>query len=253
MLRPLPCLPSLEPEPDDSVSGSFGGLADVLEPDPEATTSMRRVGVASPRYPNSLRGLALPPVSVRAPVQVQDFAFADTVFASEQVDDAEAPTSGPIFFSDDRHAHPQCVTPLAFPLPPPSRDVALPTRLRVLAAHIRHAIRGSRAEMREVWASTAEIVHAQTQSEGELATHPRFVVFLRRVLALWSCFQWSRADLTRAAMIGLGVFVVAGAIGATTMDLDDRPGSGAATSSEVRVGRTLDQHTARKIVRHTKR
>jgi hypothetical protein len=254
MLRPLPLLPSLEAELDDSC-GSFGGLADVLEPDPDAVTSLRRVELrpASRRNPSFRGQAARSPVSVRAPVQIQDFAFADTVFASELVENAEGPASAPIFLNDDppgTNAH--CVTPLAFPLPPPSGDVALPTRVRG-HGHLRHALRGSLDEMREVWANTAEIVHAEVQSEGGPATTTPFVFFLRRALALWSCFQWSQADLTRAAMIGVGVFVVAGALGATTMDFTDDAGSGRATSSEVRARRTLDQHTAKKIVIRNKR
>lgn len=248
MLRPLPPLPSLEPELDDSSSGSFGGLADVLEPDPDAITSLHRVdvGPASRRNPSFRGQAAMPsPVSARAP---HDFAFADTVFASELLEDPGAPPSSPLFFNDDRprtNAH--CETPLAFPLPPPSADVPLPTRLRVYVAHVRHAFRGSLEEMREVWANTAEIVLGEARATTPLG------FFLRRVLALWSCFQWSRADLTRATMIGLGVFVVAGAIGATTMDFSETAGSGGATSSEVRAGRTLDQHTAKKIVHRNKR
>src|SRR4051812_3024182 len=98
MLRPLPRVPDLEPESVDS--DSFGGLADVLEPDAfgehdDATTavSMRRLPT-----PSSGSG-APPPISIRAPVQ--DFAFADTIFATEEV---EAPPSGPIFFTDATNA-----------------------------------------------------------------------------------------------------------------------------------------------------
>jgi hypothetical protein len=66
---------------------------------------------------------------------------------------------------------------------------------------------------------------------------------------LWSCFQWSRADVVRAAMIGVAVFVTAGTIGAVTLDTADSTGSG----SEVRVGRTLVQHTPAKGVVRQKR
>lgn len=225
------------------------------------SVSMRRVGppaasgpfgASSSRNP-SLRGQpAHPsaPISIRAPVQVEDFAFADTIVANELTDDAEPPPSGPIFFNDGAGPSMQCVTPLAFRLPAAADHVDLSTRLRVLSAHARHAFRRSLEEMRELWGGTAEIVQGEVDEEGGPTTTTPFVVFLRRALVLWSCFQWSRADLTRAAMIGIGVFMVVGAIGATTMDFSD---SGGATSSEVRVRRTLDQHTARKIVLRIKR
>jgi hypothetical protein len=194
---------------------------------------------------------AAAPISLRspAPVQVQDFAFADTVFANELADEEGAPPSGPIYVNDP-DGHTQCVTPLAFPLPPAGADVDFATRMRVVHAHVRHAIRRSREEMREIWAGTAEIVEGETAPGTEPSALPYVV---RRVLALWSCFQWSRADLTRAAMIGLAVFVAAAAIGATTMDFGESPRASAGASSEVRAGRTLDQHTGKKIVAHPKR
>ena len=261
MLRPLPRLPDLDPESDDS--DSFGGLADVLEPAPDqddmTSVSMRRVGPPSgpapfgaSRHP-SLRDQHAhhaAPVSIRAPVQIQDIAFADTVFASELTEDADPAPSGPIFFDDGAGRSTHCVTPLAFPLPPAADDVSLATRLRVLSAHIRHAFRRSLEEMREIWGNTAVIVQSEVEATGGPTTTTAF--YLRRTIALWSCFQWSRADLARAAMIGTGVFTVAGVIGATTMDFADGARDGA-TSGEVRVARTLDQHTALKIVIRIKR
>jgi hypothetical protein len=254
MSRPLPPHRD-DPAPPSDDSGSFGGLADVLEPDPDAITSMRQLGAAtlanrSPRTgPPSLRGGAAPPVSVRsghpapAPVQLQDFAFADTVFAKELPDDEPPPPSGGIYVNDSM-GNTQCVTPLAFRLPDAGEDVDLTTRLRVALAHVRHAFRGSLDEMREVWAGTADMV------EGG-AAGSRF----DRVLAMWSCFQWSRADLTRAAMIGLAVFVTAGAIGAVTLDLDEGTASAAAAASStgVRPVRTIDQHTGKKSIVRGKR
>lgn len=254
MLRPLNHFPHDELESDDSAS--FGGLADVLEPDGEdfddAVTSLRHLSPASVRNPSvrnpsvrnpSLRGLdAGAPVSVRTvvPVQVQDFAFADTVFSSGDLSDEPPPPSGPIYVNDPFGAHTQCVTPLAFPLPPAAEEIDFATRMRVLAAHMRHAVRRSREEMRELWAGTVEIVASDSGAPPS---------FLQRVLALWSCFQWSRADVLRAAMIGIAVFVVAGTIGAATIDFGDA----AAASSEVRAGRTLVQHTGKKIVIRAKR
>jgi hypothetical protein len=228
-----PSARSVRSAPSDESTASFGGLADVLEPDPDAITSLR------------LRGSA-PPVSVRAPapIQLHDFAFADTVVAQEIRDDELPPPSGPIYVSDSL-GNTQCVTPLAFRLPDAAADVDLHTRLRVTLAHLRHAMRGSFEEMRELWAGTAQMVDGGASASG-----------FHRVLAMWSCFQWSRADLTRAAMIGLAVFVTAGAIGATTLDLGEGTASAAGTDSsrsEVRGGRTLDQHTGKKSVVHAKR
>jgi len=236
------------PVSDDSAS--FGGLADVLEPDPDAITSMRRLGAATTAGgrvrtgPPSLRGGAAAPASVRAPapIQLHDFAFADTVIAQEILEDELPPPSSPIYVSDSM-GNTQCVTPLAFRLPDAGADVDLATRLRVLLAHLRHAVRGAFQEMSDLWDGTAEMVDGG-------ASGSRFA----RVLALWSCFQWSRADLTRAAMIGLAVFVTTATLAATTLDFGDASStSNAAASAGVRGGRTLDQHTGRKTVVHGKR
>lgn len=246
MPRPLPPRRPDALESDDSAR--FGGLADVLEPDPDAVTSMRRLDAASVAHLRraSLRSHSAPPISVRtpAPEQVQDFAFADTVFAKELPGD-EAPPSGPIFVNDPM-GHTQCVTPLAFPLPPAGDDLDFATRMRVLLAHLRHGVRHSREEMHELWAGTAEIVNGEGAAPENASSMP---LVLRRIAALWSCFQWSRADLTRAAVIGLAVFVAAAALGAATMDLGGRSAAG----SEVRAGRTLEQHTGKKIAVHGKR
>ena len=232
---------------------SFAGLADVLEPDPDAITSMRRLGAATvaSRHartgPPSLRGGAPPaPISVRspAPIQLHDFAFADPVIAQELSEDELPPPSNPIYVSDSM-GNTQCVTPLAFPLPEAAEDVDLSTRLRVVLAHLRHAVRGAFEEMRDLWAGTAEMVDGG-------ASGSRF----SRAIALWSCFQWSRADLTRAAMIGLAVFVTTATLAATTLELGDDSGAGTAAASRgpgVRGARTLDQHTGKKTVVHAKR
>lgn len=251
MLRPPPPFSELEPESHDS--GSFGGLADVLEPDQDATPlSMPRIGPPSSRGSGSLRGQTVsspPPVSIRAPPQIQDFAFADTVFANELANDLEPPPSGPFFF-DDAGSSTQCVTPFSFPLPDAASDVDLSTRLRVLYAHLRHSVGRPVQEMRELWGDTAEIVDEQADA-GRPTTRPSFVL-LRRILAIWSCFQWSLTDLTRAAIMGSAVFLVAGAIGASLLGFSLTATAGT-RSSEVRPGRTLDQHTARKIVLRNKR
>ena len=238
MSRPLPPRRDVQDArdagaPASNRSASFGGLADVLEPDPDAITSMRRLGSAR----------AAAPVSVRAPapIQLHDFAFADTIIANELLEDELPPPSGPIYVSDSM-GNTQCVTPLAFPLPDAGEHVDVSTRLRVMHAHLRHAVRGAFEEMRDLWAGTAEMVDGGTSGS-------RFA----RIVALWSCFQWSRADLTRAAVIGLAVFVTTATLAATTLDFGDSSSGTAAASTGVRAGRTLDQHTGKKTVVHAKR
>ena len=223
--------PATRAESDDS--GSFGGLADYLEPDAdEAVTSLRHVPAASMRH-----------LSTRmvAPAQVQDFAFADTVYATEHSEDEPAPPSGPIFVQDSQ-GNTQYLTPLAFRLPMPADDLDLPTRLRVLLAQARHAFHRSVDEMRELWRGTHEMVEP---TEGG-ATRS-----LRRALALWSLFHWSRTDFVRAAMIGVAVFITAATVGATTLDLEGGPT--AASSGEVRARHTLDQHTGKSLGPRSKR
>jgi hypothetical protein len=148
-----------------------------------------------------------------------DFAFADTVFADD-LQDEEAPP------------------------PATLRRLDTATRLRVHAARLRHALWQARDEMRELWGATAVIVDDSCADRARLL--PRGV---RRFGALWSCFQWSRVDLVRAALIGLAVFITTAALGTSAVD----PGSTAARGDEVRARRTLDQHTGSTLMRRTKR
>lgn len=201
------------------------GLADVLEPDADQVVPSSRL----------------------LPAQVQDFAFADTVYSNDLLDDAAPcslpPPSGPIF-AQDSLGNTQCMTPLAFPLPPAAANIDVRTRLRVFFAHARHAVRGSHEEMTELWAGTDQLVSRRARGAGRL---------FRRLLALWSLFQWSRSDVTRAALIGLAVFVVAGALGSVVIDLGDSAAA-SASSDEVRARHTLDQqHTGKRLVARSKR
>lgn len=228
MLRPLPPATIDAVEPDDEPS--LDGLADVLEPDADAITSRRSISIASVRH-------AAPPVSVRpAPAPAPDFAFADTVFASELPGD-EPPESGPIFVNE-AGGPTQCLTPLSFPLPPASAGGDVRARLRLWIAKARHGVRRSRDEMRDLWAGTVEMVAEDSAAPSASRSLP---VLVRRVLAAWSCFQWSRDDITRAAVIGLAVFIAAAAVGAATLDRGDVAASG----SEVRGGRTPDSYAPR--------
>jgi hypothetical protein len=198
--------------------------------------------------PHSVRSPqgTLAPVSMRAPhanavapLQVQDFAFADTVFAREL--DEEPPSSGPIFVNDPvGTGNPQCVTPLAFPMPDPVQMQAEAD----LAARLRHSVRGTLLEMREAWEATA----FTTVDASEPPPSPASF-FVRRVIAMCSSWQWDRADVIRAAAIGTAVFVVAAAIGAVAVQSSP---SAAAGDAEVRAKHTLEQHTGRTIVVHAK-
>lgn len=284
MLRPLPPQPNLETDE----SGPYG-LASALEPeDDELETCVGPMSVRSSalrtRAPHSVRSAplsvrsaphsvrsaphsvrsapssvrsaphstrsphgTLAPVSVRsahaqvAPVQVQDFAFADTVFAREL--EEPAPSSGPIFVNDPIGASsPQLVTPLAFPMPDP-QQMQMAAEVD-LAARLKHSVRGTILEMREAWEATA----FTTVDASEPPPSPASF-FVRRVVAMCSSWQWDRADVVRAAVIGTAVFVVAAAIGAVAVQSSP---SAASADAEVRARHTLEQHTGRAIVVHAK-
>jgi hypothetical protein len=79
-----------------------------------------------------------PPGSIRMAAQVDDFAFADTVFASLSTEEDAVPSSRRIFFNAGDDASVQCVMPRAFP---PVAARAPSDRLRLVAAHVRRAPR----------------------------------------------------------------------------------------------------------------
>ena len=203
---------------------TFAALADVLAPQ---------------------HSQSAPPVSLRAPAQVEDIAFAETVSARELTDDA--PPSTPIFFDNPRTAS-QCVTPLAFPLPPPADDVDLRTRLRVGTAHVRHGLRGSIEEMSDLWRGAGEIVESELIDGVRLPPATQLGMLWRRLGAAWSCFTWTGGDLARAALIGSGVLLVTATAFVSTLPSDDDAVTAASSSTEVRAARTLEQHTGRRVV-----
>jgi hypothetical protein len=195
----------------------------------------------SPRPPTHRRVAPIAELAdvLEPDVPQQDFAFADTVIAD---DDLIAPPSGPIVYADGRgDAH--YVTPLAFPLPAAAPDTDLATQARVLWARLRHGLRGAHEEIVELWASTEEVV------SGERAASPADQLRLvgRRLRALWSCWHWSQTDVLRAAMIGIAVFLAAATFGASTFPSGDTTAEATATaiatSDDVRQPRTLEQHT----------
>ena len=183
----------------------MGGLADLLEP---------------PSTPRRHRE------------QKQDIAFADTIHVRDlelgATGDELPPASGPVLVHTPEQGT-QCLTPLAFPLPPASQDASLSTKLRILTARVRHGLRGSIEETQDAWSQTSE---APT--------------FIERVKALWSLWQWERTDLVRAGIMGGAVFCVVATIGAVSIASgEDTPALGVSASNEVRTPRTVDQHTGR--------
>lgn len=173
-----------------------------------------------------------PPSTPRRPVRTHDIAFADTIHVRDldltATGDELPPASGPVIVHTPEQGT-QCLTPLAFPLPPASQDASLSTKLRILTARVRHAVRGSIEEAQDAWSQTSEA--------------PTFV---ERVKALWSLWQWERTDLVRAAIMGGAVFCVVATIGGVTVASgDETPALGVTASNEVRTPRTVDQHTGR--------
>jgi hypothetical protein len=182
---------------------------------------------------NHMGGLAdlLEPSLTQHPA---DIAFADTVHVRDlnlgDTGDDPPPASGPIIVHDP-HQGTQWMTPFAFPLPLAPADVSFSTRMRAVSERARHFMRGSIGEAQDAWSQTSQ---APT--------------FLERVKALWSLWQWERADLVRAAIIGAAVFFVVATIGGLAIAGSDSAGTqafGVSASNEVRAPRTVDQHTGR--------
>ncbi len=216
---------------------------------PIACAMIRRSG--SGPHAGDLRGLAdlLEPDSSRACAS-PDIAFADTIHVRDLDDELAPPPSGPVIVNDPDQGT-QWMTPFAFPLPAASEDVSLPTRLRVLAARIRHGVRGSLEELRELWSHTTDLVDPRES---------RALTIARRVRALWSFWEWERGDIARAGAIGLAVFAFAAVLGAVALDRTDSglaataasphegrgpEATGNGATGPVRQPRTVEQHTPR--------
>jgi hypothetical protein len=153
-----------------------------------------------------------------------DMAFAPTMHVRDLLDEAPPP-SGPIIVSEPG-GHTQCMTPFAFPLPPASEDAPVSTKMRVGFARLRHTVRRSIDEIRELWAGTSEVAGPSN--------------VLQRARVLWSFWEWDRTDLVRAAVIGTAVFVAVATAGGISVIASRSVGTG-----EVRDARTLDQHTGK--------
>ena len=163
---------------------------------------------------------------------VEDFAFADTVVAADL--DEAIPPSGIVISNEAGHAH--CVTALrSYPLPVDDRPT-LTTRLRHVCARMRHGVKASHAEMNALWSATACLEHvhdghgAIVREEDPFA---RAATVGRRVRTFFSFFEWDRADLLRAAWIGLVVVVAAATVGAFALQNDDAHTDRRAGSSSI--------------------
>ncbi|MDB4947233.1 MAG: hypothetical protein JWP97_6767 [Labilithrix sp.] len=167
-----------------------------------------------------------------------DIAFADTVVAddmdpppsSRRVAPFAPPAVTIVFDAAAVRDDARSLTPLAFPLAP-------------------HGIHSAVDEMRELWEQTLAIVSEQRAERGMLVPPSPPLLFMSRLLALWSCFQWSRGDLTRAAAITAFVLVAAGVTFATTAHASDAADvASAGEAAQVRAARTLEQHTGHAVV-----
>jgi hypothetical protein len=180
-----------------------------------------------------------------------DPAFADTIHVRGLPPDEPAPPSGPVIVNDPTGG-PQLLTALAFPLPSDRGGEVDPkgdTLAMILPPGplegIRHAIRSSVDEISELWAGTAEVVSPLPGERPRI----RAVTLMRRARALWSFWEWDSTDVLRAAMIGIAVFLAAACIGASTFATSTASMTDDARSAaEVRGPRTLDQHTAKRVV-----
>ena len=156
-----------------------------------------------------------------------DFAFADTVVATDL--DEAIPPSGLVINNEAGHAH--CLTFDRVPHEPPEfseayapptpylipADGAFATKMRDAWARMRQGVQASRAEMNELWSATASLEHLHDGQgaivyEEDPLTRARTVG--RRVRTFFSFFEWDRADLLRAAWIGLLVFMLVATVGA---------------------------------------
>jgi len=166
---------------------------------------------------------------------VQDFAFADTVIAAEELVPPPSARAIVHYPSD-----PNYQTPLSFPLPAAAPDTSFETQARALWAHVRHGLAAAREELMELWVCTEDLV-GTASARGALG---KLRFFGRRLVALWSFWHWDRMDVVRAAMIGIAVFLAAATFASSTLAPED-PAAAASTSDDLRSPHTLDQHTAK--------
>jgi len=170
-----------------------------------------------------------PPSVIVDETAIADFAFADTVVAGDL--DEAIPPSGMVIQNERGLARCLTVAPLVNHVLPGTysvrgREDGLARRLRTAWARMRRGLQASSAEMKDLWSATASLEHAQgaqgaiVHDEDPLA---RAAIVGRRVRTFLSFFEWDRADLLRAAWIGLVVFVVVATVGAFALQRGPSP------------------------------
>jgi hypothetical protein len=143
----------------------------------------------------------------------QDFAFADTVVATDL--DEAIPPSGIVISDETGHSH--CVMPVAYPhrISAPRPELPMTARARMAWAQMREGMRASSEELHALWTATASVEQDQHRP---IARHndtlARAATVGRRVRTFFSFFEWDRADVFRAAWLGFFVFVLAATVGA---------------------------------------
>lgn len=163
----------------------------------------------------------------------QDFAFADTVIATDE-DIPTAPLSGnpmsqppPVSGPQLRETDPWTgqlyetrphyprQTALTGPPPPPSLppNAGPVTMARTVFHRAKHELDSNRHDLKDLWKATYDEAEA-VRLANEEDPFVRLAGKLRRVRALLAFFEWDRADLMRAAWIGVAVFVIVATVGA---------------------------------------
>jgi hypothetical protein len=151
---------------------------------------------------------------------VEDFAFADTVVASGDLEEV-APPSGVIVA--DGAGQPMLV-PLAY-TPHDVPAVMAPPPMG-LWERLRHGVMAMREELNQLWTATACLEEIHDGNGVVIRDEDPFVraaTVGRRVRRLFSFFEWDRADLLRAAWIGLAVFVLVATVGAICLQMGSAP------------------------------
>lgn len=150
--------------------------------------------VMAPHFPTPPRSTRF--AEARGHASDPDLAFADTVIAADL--DEAIPPSGLVVSDESGRA--QHLLPFHYPTPTAPTDVTSGSAW----ARLHSRLKSSRDEMFQLWRATA---YVDDEGEG----------FGRRVRTFWSFFEWERADLIRAAWIGLAVFALAATIGARVL------------------------------------
>lgn len=170
-----------------------------------------------------------------------DLAFADTVVVDDLAD--AMPLSSDLRFNDEtgieRRVHsvafppldPSLLPPLETSPPPPSPGPPPQAALAPLSRpppqnqdrglagawrRMRKGVRAQREELTLLWSATAAL-DADPGDPTLTGAGAGKMTVSRRLRTLLSFFEWDRADVLRAAWIGLAVFFLAATIGAIVL------------------------------------